>query len=267
MSSTAVVFDSAGTLLHMYRAAKNLINGTICYDIVTTNLASTNPNYGIVILHIDPDTLLQINENYLIHQFLDEYNIAIDIGCSSLPVSVEEARLIINFDSRAIVSDLHEVLQAVLGRCDNRRYMGVGVMIDTAHNCIPYTLSTGGSLFPGVADVVKQLEDMGVDVYIASGDKQEDVELIARSIGVKKEHTFGLSTPQCKGEIVAGLKRSYDKVVMVGDAINDIMAFKQADFAVLTVQQRNIRPEKLSNEADVIIDHISRIVPIVGDLI
>jgi len=38
MAKTAVVFDSAGTLLHMYRAAKDLRSGSIYYDIVTTNL-------------------------------------------------------------------------------------------------------------------------------------------------------------------------------------------------------------------------------------
>lgn len=251
----------------MYRAAKNLINGTIYHDIVTTDLAGTNPNYGIVILHIDPDTLMQIEKDYYVHQFLEKYNINIDIGCSHRPVSIKEARIIMNRDSRAIVSDLHEVLQAVMGRCDNRRYMGVGVMIDTGNKCIPYTLSTGGSLFPGVADVMWQLAEMEVDVYIASGDKQEDVELIAARIGVKKEHTFGLSTPQRKGEIIGGLKDSYEIVVMVGDAINDIMAFRQADFAVLTIQQQNMRPEILRSEADAIIDDISQIVPLVCDLI
>lgn len=267
MDNVAIVFDSAGTLLHMYRAAKDLRDGTICYDIVTTDLASTDPNYGIVIFHIDPDALMQVDAGFQIGRFIDEYHINIDIGCSSRPLSAEDARSIIYQDSRPVVSDLHDVLEAVRGRCDNKRYMGVGVIIDMRLNYIPYALSTGGSLFPGVADAIMQLEMMGVDVYIASGDKQEDVEIIAASIGVKNEHTFGLSTPQQKREIIKDLKYSYDKVVMVGDAVNDIMAFKEADFAVLTVQQRNVRPERLSREADAIIDNISEIVPLVGDIL
>ena len=263
--STAVVFDSAGTLLHMHRAAKDLRDGTVYYDIVTTNLASTDPNYGIVIFHVNPQQLNEIAGNYLIHHFLDKYNIAIDIGCSNRPIDIDHALSIIRSDSRAIVSDLHEVLEAIWDCCNNKHYMGVGVMVDTGLNCIPYTLSTGGSLFEGVADVIAQLEEMGVDIYIASGDKQKDVELIAECIGVQKDHTFGLATPQRKSELIKNLKHSHDKVVMVGDAINDILAFKEADFAVLTVQQQNLRPEILNRESDAIIDQISQIVPLVSD--
>jgi soluble P-type ATPase len=266
MTSTAVVFDSAGTLLHMHRAAKDLRDGTVYHDVVTTELASTDPNYGIVILHINPDRLIEIAGSYQIHRFIERYHVAVDIGCSNHPINVEQVMSIIRSDSRALVSDLHEVLEAVWGRCNNRHYMGVGVMIDSAKNYIPYTLSTGGSLFSGVTNVISQLEEMGVDIYIASGDKQEDVELVAESIGVKKEHPFGLSTPQRKSDLVKDLKRSYDKVVMVGDAVNDIMAFREADYSVLTIQQRNTRPDILNHESDAIIDHISQIVPLVSDI-
>lgn len=267
MTRKAVVFDSAGTLLHMYRAAKDLCDGTMYYDIVTTDLALTDPNYGIVILHINPDTLMEMDGNSLIHRFLDEYGIDIAIGCSNHPLSVDEARSVISSDTKAKVSDLHEVQNAVLDRCDDKHYLGVGVMVDVGHNCIPYTLSTGGSVFPQVPDVISQLGAMGVGIYIASGDKQEDVEYIAVTIGVKKEHTFGLSTPRRKCEIVRKLKRSYDSVIMVGDAINDLMAFREADLAVLTVQQQNVRPERLSRESDIVIDQITKIVPLVRDML
>ena len=77
MTGVAVVFDSAGTLLHMCRAAKDLRDGTMLYDIVTTELAHENPNYGIVILIIEPDMLLQIDKDQPIHQLLNEYHIKI----------------------------------------------------------------------------------------------------------------------------------------------------------------------------------------------
>jgi soluble P-type ATPase len=267
MVRTAVVFDSAGTLLHMYRAAKDLRNGSIYYDIVTTDLAGTDPNFAIIILHIRPERLMRMDGSYPVHRFIEELQIEIDIGCSNKSLSIDEAHSIISSDSLVLVSDLQEVLEVVLGRCDNKRYLGVGLMVDMARSCVPYTLSTGGSLYPEVGDVISRLEALGVDIFIASGDKQEDVEMVSRSIGVKKEHTFGLSTPKRKCRIIRELKRSYEKVVMVGDAINDIMAFREADFAVLTVQQRNARPERLSLESDAVIDHITQIVPLVRDIL
>jgi soluble P-type ATPase len=267
MVKTAVVFDSAGTLLHMYRAAKDLKDGSIYYDIVTTDLAGTNPNFAIVILHIEPEQLMQMEGSYPVHRFIEEFQIEIDISCSNKSLNMDKAHSIISSDPLVLVSDLQEVLEAVLDRCDNMRYLGVGLMVDVAESCIPYTLSTGGSLYPEAGDVVSQLEALGVDIFIASGDKQEDVEMVSRSIGVKKEHTFGLSTPERKCRIIRELKLSYEKVVMVGDAINDIMAFREADFAVLTVQQRNSRPERLCRESDAVIDHITQIVPLVRDIL
>jgi soluble P-type ATPase len=267
MVKTAVVFDSAGTLLHMYRAAKDLRSGSIYYDIVTTDLAGTNPNFAIIILHIEPEQLMQMDGSHPVHRSIVELKVGIDIGCSNRSLSIDKAYSIISYDSLALVSDLQEVLGAVWDCCDNKRYLGVGLMIDAAQYCIPYTLSTSGSLYPEVGDVVSQLKALGVDIFIASGDKQEDVEMVSRSIGVKREHTFGLSTPQRKCRIIRELKLLYEKVVMVGDAINDIMAFREADFAVLTVQQRNARPERLSLESDAVIDHITQIVPLVRDII
>lgn len=267
MAKTAVVFDSAGTLLHMYRAAKDIRSGSIYCDIVTTDLARTNPNFAIIILHIDPEQLMEMDGSYPVHRCIEELEVEIDIGCCNRSLSIDKAHSIISSDSLALVSDLQEVLKAVWDRCDNKRYLGVGLMVDVARNYIAYTLSTGGSLYPEARDVVSQLEALGVDTFIASGDKQEDVEMVSRSIGVKKEHTFGLSTPQRKCRIIRELKLSYEMVVMVGDAINDIMAFREADFAVLTVQQRNVRPERLCIESDAVIDHITQIVPLVRDLL
>jgi soluble P-type ATPase len=267
MTGVAVVFDSAGTLLHMYRAAKDLRNGIMLYDIVTTELAHADPNYGIVILLIEPDILLQIDKDQPVYKSLDEYHIKISIGCFNNPISINEALSIIHDNPEVMVSDLQDVLMAVWDRCKDKRYMGVGIMIDRVKRLIPYTLSTGGILFTGVEAVISQLKEMGVKVFIASGDKQEDVEFIAESIGVKKKHTFGHSTPYRKRDIIKELKNSCDKVVMVGDAINDVMAFREADLAVLTVQQRNVRPERLSRESDVVIDHISQILPLVRDLL
>lgn len=267
MAKTAVVFDSAGTLLHMHRAAKDLRDGSTYYDIVTTDLAGTDPNFAIIILHIEPEQLMQMDGSYPIHRCIEELQVEIDIGCSKKSLSIDEAHSIISSDSLALVSDLQEVLEAVWDRCDNKQYLGVGLMVDMARNCIPYTLSTGGCPYPEARDVVSQLEALGVDIFIASGDKQEDVEMVSRSIGVKKEHTFGLLTPQRKCRIIRELKLSYEKVVMVGDAINDIMAFRESDFAVLTVQQRNSRPERLCRESDAVIDHITQIVPLVRDIL
>jgi Cu+-exporting ATPase len=53
---------------------------------------------------------------------------------------------------------------------------------------------------------------------------------------------------------------------MVGDGINDILAFRAADFGVMTTQQGDKRPEELRKSADVVIDNIIKVIDVVKAL-
>ncbi len=62
-SKIAVVFDSAGTLLHMYRVAKNTITGENLDEIITTDLVGRHPHCGLVLLHTNPDRIMNCNSS------------------------------------------------------------------------------------------------------------------------------------------------------------------------------------------------------------
>ena len=69
-----------------------------------------------------------------------------------------------------------------------------------------------------------------------------------------------------KENIVLELKGKYEKVVMVGDGINDILALRAADVGIMTTQQGDERPKKLREAADMIIDDIIEVVNVVKRL-
>ena len=64
-----------------------------------------------------------------------------------------------------------------------------------------------------------------------------------------------------KGEIVKELKKKY-KVMMVGNSSNDVLALKEADIGVLTLQQGEIPPKKVHGAADYIIKNIQEVLKI-----
>jgi Cu+-exporting ATPase len=108
---------------------------------------------------------------------------------------------------------------------------------------------------------------MGVPTFIASGDRSEKLELMADHLGIPRDRVYGVATPSVKAQIIADLKQEYDRVVMVGDGINDLCAMQAADCAILTEQQPGDRPAELYNTAHHVIHHVDAVVAIVQEML
>jgi len=50
--------------------------------------------------------------------------------------------------------------------------------------------------------------------------------------------------------------------MMVGNSVNDVLALKEADIGVLTVQQKEENPQMVYDSADVIVENIKEILDI-----
>ena len=84
------------------------------------------------------------------------------------------------------------------------------------------------------AEAVAQLQAMGIEVWMITGDNQRAAQAIASSIGIS--NVMAEVLPEHKAEKVAALKKSGKIVAMVGDGINDAPALATADvgFAIGT---------------------------------
>lgn len=262
----AVVFDSAGTLLRMYRVAKESATGLVLDNIQTTLLVAQKPRRALVVMNGDLESTILSCPQMTFHEFLGKYGISIEISCSSSPIGLDEAYGVIQ-KSSVCVGDIRDVISIVRGRCPDVFYLAAGIIVDTEESTVPYVLSTGGRMYSKTPATITELKRMGADVFIASGDGYHNLGKLAVSVGIPMKDVFGVASPREKERIVLELRNSYGTVIMVGDGMNDMLALRAADIGVMTTQQGDERPQVLQDAADRIIDNVSDVMDIVRQVL
>ena len=263
MTKKAIVFDNSGTLLERFRVIKDVSTGEFITDINSLDLIDSCLNAALVVLQFNTNCLKDLDPNTLISDFVLENNIEFEISYSSTDVSKEEITAILEKDT-AIVKDISDTFPLLKERVPNMELCnGSAVIIDVAEERIAYTITSAGQLFGGVKDTIAKLQDNDIDVFIASGDRSGAIKRLACITGVPENHAFATANTHRKAEIVGSLQDEGYKVMMVGDGPNDVLAFQQADAAVLTTEQKGeYVSDKLKDYADFVIEDISEVLQI-----
>lgn len=88
------------------------------------------------------------------------------------------------------------------------------------------------------AQAISQLQEMGVEVYMLTGDNAISAQAISRKVGIN--HYKAGVLPNEKAQFIKDLQANGKKVGMVGDGINDSAALAQADLSIAMGQGSDI---------------------------
>lgn len=91
-------------------------------------------------------------------------------------------------------------------------------------------IAVADTLKEGVEEVVKDLENKGVEVWMITGDNQRTAQAIASQAGIK--HILSDVLPDQKAAKVQEFKNNKTKVAFVGDGVNDAPALAAADVGI-----------------------------------
>lgn len=266
--SIAVVFDSAGTLLHTFRVAKDILHNTLLLDVETTDLTFSCDARALVTIYVHSRDIIDAPPDQLLSSYLIDHRIGFGVACSCQVITGDQVADILYHDRFARVGDLQECIRMVWKSCKKESVvaMASGVMINLTLGGIEFAITSGGRPFPGAKSTISDLQRMGVATYIASGDRTDKLVKMADYLGIPHDNVHGVATPSIKAQVVEDLKSQYDVVVMVGDGINDLSAMKKADVAILTKQQSVTKPAALEQAAHVTVSKVSEVVGIIGKI-
>jgi Cu+-exporting ATPase len=104
---------------------------------------------------------------------------------------------------------------------------GVSVTVDGVAAGV---IEIADAVKPEAAEAVRRLREMGMEVWMLTGDNRAAAEAVARDTGI--EHVLAEVPPADKAARVKQLQAAGRCVAMAGDGINDAAALAQADLGI-----------------------------------
>ncbi len=125
---------------------------------------------------------------------------------------------------------------AILSRAQRARVESDAAGADRTHACLVYdgrllaVFYFSDSLRAGASRLVRWLQQRGMKVGILSGDSEGATRALARRIGV--DYFRAQMLPAQKLEYIQSLQRQGERVMMIGDGVNDAPVLAGADVSV-----------------------------------
>ena len=115
---------------------------------------------------------------------------------------------------------------------------GKSVVYYGSHEGIIAIIATADRIKKSSAEAVTQLQQLGIEVYMLTGDNEATARSVAQSVGITRFKAEVL--PQDKEDFVSDLQKAGKTVAMVGDGINDSQALACADVSIAMGQGTDI---------------------------
>lgn len=123
-----------------------------------------------------------------------------------------------------------EVPGAILNRMTDLESSGKTVMLVAIDQAFRGMIAVADTIKDTSKGTIAKLKELGLEIYMVSGDNQHTAQAIARQVGIR--HVLAEVLPEGKADIIKKLQQSGKKVAMVGDGMNDAPALATADIGM-----------------------------------
>lgn len=136
--------------------------------------------------------------------------------------------------TRKLMREHDIAIDAVLTEIERLEQQGKTVILLAVDQVMTGLIAVADTVKDSSAQAIADLKQLGIEVWMITGDNERAARAIAASIGI--DHVLAEVLPEHKAAKVEALKQEGKVVAMVGDGINDAPALATADvgFAIGT---------------------------------
>ncbi|KAH0742531.1 hypothetical protein KY290_035574 [Solanum tuberosum] len=140
------------------------------------------------------------------------------------------------FQQKTDLSDLMTLEQSVMHKSlqdsQSSNHSTTVVYVGREGEGVIGAIAISDKLREDAESTIRRLQHKGIETVLLSGDREEAVATVAKTVGIKDKFVNASLTPQQKSAAISGLQASGHRVAMVGDGINDAPSLALADVGI-----------------------------------
>jgi Cu+-exporting ATPase len=132
--------------------------------------------------------------------------------------------------SPKFMRERHVELSAAQAAVERAAETGATPVLVAVDGSLAGVIAIADTVKPESKAAVQRLRDMGLEIWMITGDNERTAQTIAGKAGI--ESVLAEVSPEGKAAAIRGLQSRGRRVAMVGDGINDSPALAQADLGI-----------------------------------
>jgi Cu+-exporting ATPase len=145
-------------------------------------------------------------------------------------VSARVDGLVVHIGTRALMQERVVPLGEWTDESDRLESDGKTVLLVAVDGQVAGLIAMADPVKPGAADTVADLQSLGLEVALVTGDNARSAQAAASETGI--DRVLAEVLPEAKVATIDDLQQAGQRVAMVGDGINDAPALAKADVGI-----------------------------------
>ena len=233
---TTVVFDKTGTLTTGVMKVQNITipdlgkdsAGVTTHELLMAVHAleneSSHPIASAITQHLSQQGIARKKISDFVDTPGQGVAARVTFGDRQMPVLIGTPESI----RRATIS-LHPEIESAISAS---RLRGNSIALVAVDGIASAVFEVGDSLRSDAAETIAAFHSRQIETWLITGDNEAAAHQIAIEVGIPTKNVIALASPERKISKIKELRSSGEKVLMIGDGINDAAAISEADLSM-----------------------------------